>query len=356
MIPYKLDKIIVRMPNWIGDLIMATPVLSDIRRFFPKAHITAMVINPTGDLLKGDHDIDELFCFNKIRSLGRRDERRDIVENLRRGNYDLGIILPLSFSSAWYFWLGHVRRRVGYPGRGRRFFLTEPVSFPNHLHQQHLVTTYKMVLDPLGIPISDTRPRIFLSDEEIVEARRLLKRFGVSFGHTVVGINPGAAYGSAKCWLPDRFQAVTKKFTQHPKIRVVYFGDSSSSGLVKEICRGFPTSVINLAGLTALRELAALIKCCDVVLTNDSGPMHIAAALGVPLVALFASTSEVVTGPYKTGTVIHKHVPCSPCFRRKCPIDFRCMKQIEVKEVYEAVTSLLKVKNDIKKNLEKNTT
>ena len=113
----------------------------------------------------------------------------------------------------------------------------------------------------------------------------------------LVGINPGAAYGSAKCWLPERFRQVTEKLLKHENIQIVYFGDSVTQPLVKEICQGLPSRVINLAGVTTLRQLASLIKLCDVLLTNDSGPMHIAAAVGTPLVALFGSTNEIATGP-----------------------------------------------------------
>ena len=172
----------------------------------------------------------------------------------------------------------------------------------------------------------------------------LLQQFGASKDHAVVGINPGATYGSAKCWLPERFREVTKRLLEQEDVYVVYFGDQATSSLVKEICQGLPARVINVAGLTSIRELAALIKLCDVLLTNDSGPMHIAAAVGTPLVALFGSTNEVVTGPYKTGKVIHKHVECSPCYQRVCPIDFRCMKRIEADEVLAAIHEALKLR------------
>jgi heptosyltransferase-2 len=198
-----------------------------------------------------------------------------------------------------------------------------------------------MLLQPLGIPLSETKPRLFLTDQELLEAKALLKQLGIKPGQRLVGINPGAAYGSAKCWLPERFRQVTEKLLELDNVSVIYFGDSVSAPLVKEICKGLPPSVVDAAGLTTLRELAALIKCCDAFLTNDSGPMHIAAALGTPVVALYGSTSEIVTGPYKTGNVIHKHVECSPCYKRVCPIDFRCMKRIEADEVYEAVVQIL---------------
>jgi heptosyltransferase II len=335
------EKIIIRMPNWIGDLVMATPILTEVRHAFPKAHITAMALSPICDLLREDPDIDELFCFNKVSPFGRRSERRDIIGKLRQGEYDLGILLTHSFSSAWWFWRGHVRRRLGYKGQFRNLLLTDAVSLPNEIQEQHLVETYKQLLLPLGIPVSDEGPRLFFTEKEMEEARKLLYQLGIRSEHRLVGINPGAAYGTAKCWLPERFRQVTEKLVQQDNVRVLYFGDQATTTLTKEICKGLP--VLNLAGSTTLRQLGALIKQCRVLLTNDSGPMHIAAAVGTPVVALFGSTNEKVTGPYKAqnATVIHKQVACSPCYKRVCPIDFRCMKRIETDEVFDALMQSL---------------
>lgn len=199
------------------------------------------------------------------------------------------------------------------------------------------------MLSPLGIPVSDQTPKLYVTRHEQIHAHHQLEKFGIPFGQAIiVGINPGAAYGSAKCWLPERFKEVTKQLLQNPAVYVVYFGDSGGAPLVDEICTNMPNRVINLAGKTNLRELMALIQSCSIFLTNDSGPMHIAAALNKPLVALFGSTSEVKTGPYPKGIVIHKHVECSPCYQRECPIDFRCMKKIGVDEVYEELQKLIK--------------
>jgi heptosyltransferase-2 len=337
--------IVVRMPNWIGDLVMATPILSDLRKAYPHAHITAMSRYPLCDLLREDPEIDELFCFSKGSGFGRRNERRDIVEKLRKGKFDLGILLTHSFSSAWWFWLGGVVNRVGYSCNGRKFFLTKSLPFPSAMQTQHLVITYKMLLQPLGIPLSETAPRIYLTEKEREAARTLLSQYGVPPGCQVVGINPGATYGSAKCWLPERFKEVTERLLAADKdLYIVFFGDTATVSLVKEICEGFSSRVINLAGLTSVRELAALISIVDVLLTNDSGPMHVADAVGTSIIALFGSTSEVVTGPYRGGTVIHKHVDCSPCYQRSCPIDFRCMKRIEADEVFCALMKVLQGK------------
>lgn len=337
--------IIVRMPNWIGDLVMATPVLTDLRRAFPKAHITAMVRSPLCELLQEDPEIDELFCFSKASGFSRRNEKRNIIEKLKNGKYDLGILLTHSFSSAWWFWQGKVANRLGYECNGRRLLLTHSIPLPDNINNQHLVITYKNLLVPLGIPISNTHPRLFLSEKEVQQARTLLQQQGVLPGQIVVGINPGATYGSAKCWLPERFRDVTKRLLEDKNIVVVFFGDQGTAPLVKEIIQGFSTRVINLAGATSLRELAASISLCDVLLTNDSGPMHVADALGTPIVALFGSTSEIITGPYRrTGVVIHKAVECSPCYNRTCPIDFRCMKRIESEEVFNEIMKALKTK------------
>lgn len=344
----EFKNIIVRMPNWIGDLVMATPVLADLRKMYPDAKITAMCRAPVCDLIKEDPEIDELFCFSKTSGFPRRSDKKNVIERLRANKYDLGILLTHSFSSCWWFWQGKVRNRLGYDCNGRRFLLTKSAPLPENIEEQHLVRTYKMLLQPLGIPISDSSPTLYLSESEVSEARLLLKQHGVTEKSDLIGINPGATYGSAKCWLPSRFREVSEKLLLDPNIFIVYFGDQSTAALVKEICQGLGSRVINLAGLTSMRELACLISLCSILLTNDSGPMHIADALGTPILALFGSTNEIVTGPYRTGKVIHKHVECSPCYQRTCPIDFRCMKKIESEEVHQEILRILDQQKEIK--------
>ena len=338
---FKPQNIIVRMPNWVGDMVMATPILSDLRKAFPDARLTAMCRAPISDLLQEDVEIDELFSFTKSSRLVRRDEKKNILDRLRSGHYDLGLILPTTFSSAWWFWQGKVKIRIGFDGAGRRALLTHPLEKPVNVQKQHLIMTYKHLLSPLGIPISDTKPRLYLKENEIDLAKILLSQHGVKPHHKIIGINPGAAYGSAKCWLPERFREVTMKLLEDKDVIVVYFGDLVTSTLVKEVCQGLSTRVVNMAGLTSLRELACLISLCNVLLTNDSGPMHIAGALGTPIIALFGSTSSIVTGPWQESKVIQKHVECAPCYRRTCPIDFRCMKQIGVEEVVQSILDVL---------------
>lgn len=339
---HEFKNILIRMPNWIGDLVMATPLIEDLKNKYPQAKLTVMCKTPLGQMLEKDPHVDEIFQFKKPRSVIRRDQKRNIIEKLSVGKYDLGILTTNSFSSAWWFWQGCVKERIGFKANLRSLFLSCGIDFPKNKQNQHLVKTYKKLLQPCGIEESQTPPRLYLSEQEIEKAYEILAKYGISKTHTIIGINPGAAFGSAKCWIPERFSEVTKKLIESDSnIRVVFFGDESTFQLVKSICLDLPKEAINLAGLTSLRELMALIKVCQIFLTNDSGPMHIADAFDVPVVALFGSTNEVATGPYKQGFVIHKHVECSPCYKRVCPIDLRCMKQIKSQEVYEKVLQIL---------------
>jgi len=334
--------IIVRMPNWIGDVVMATPVLSDLRAKFKNAKITVMCQSNVAAILKSDPNIDKVYSYVKPNGWIHRAVHLDVVDQLKRGKYDLGILLTNSFSSTWWFFLGQVQNRIGYRGKFRDFLLKRAVPIPKDIEKQHLVITYKMLLQPLGIPLSNTLPKLYVVNEETLSAIHLLENLGINLKtNTIIGINPGAAYGSAKCWLPERFKVLNKRLLEDPNVYLIYFGDQAGTSLVDEICQGMDKRVINLAGKTTIRGLMALIQKCSVFLTNDSGPMHIASALGTKLVALFGSTSDVKTGPFGNNKIIHKHVECSPCYKRVCPIDFRCMTKISVEEVFQEIQKLL---------------
>ena len=191
--------IIVRMPNWLGDLVMATPILVDLRKAFPEAEIVAMCQANVASLLEHDPTVDELFQFKRSKGMLRRISERNIVAHLKQGNYDLGIVLTNSFSSAWRFWQGNVKNTIGYRGDGRSLLLSHPLPFPEKRKEQHLVITYKQLLAPLGIPVSDSAPRLVITEEEVKQAWEIVKRFDIPPDAKLIGINPGAAFGTAKC-------------------------------------------------------------------------------------------------------------------------------------------------------------
>src|SRR3990167_3282220 len=186
---------------------MATPVLFDLRKAFPKASITAMCLSPMAELLKGDPSIDELFCFTKpANQFLRRQDLRNIIAKIEKGKFDVAILLTNSLSSAWWCWQGHIPRRIGYTAYLRRFLLTDPISWPKE--KMHQVDFYKHLLEPLHIPRSHTAPHLYLLPQEIEKSKEILYQRGYRRGDRLIGINPGAAYGSAKCWLPERFRAL----------------------------------------------------------------------------------------------------------------------------------------------------
>lgn len=336
--------ILVRMPNWIGDCVMATPILGDLRRAFPKAKITVMCLKHMASLFSHDQDVDETFTFVRPK---KRGQRRDIIDRIRSKHFDFGLLLTGSFSSAWWFWRAGVRNRMGFVKDGRKILLTHPVRPLPAWQAFHQVDVYKTLLAELGINRSRTRPRLFCSNDEMTRARGFLNE-QEALRDNVIGINPTAAYGQAKCWPKERFIELGKRLAEHEGVRLCFFGDSKSAPIVNEICEELPAHVINLSGKTTLKQLVCLIKQCRVLLTNDSGPMHIAAAVGTPLVALFGSTNDVVTGPYTSkAIVINKRVACAPCYLRTCPIDFRCMTQIQVDEVYEKVIAWVERPSEI---------
>lgn len=335
-------QIIIRMPNWLGDLVMATPLLESIKKKWPDSVITVACIQHLSEILLYHPYIDHILPLERQKNLKGNIFPKNNIKKIRKQQYDLGILTTNSLSSAWCFFLSNIKKRVGFNANARGILLTNKVPFPKKRKSQHLVKTYKSLLSPIGIPIDNTHPHIATLQEEDEAALSLLQSRGKMPQQRLIGINPGAAYGLAKCWPPERFIALGEKLKEKKRNCLVFFGDQSGKPLVDSICAKLPKEgVINLAGETDIRELVCLIKQCDVFLTNDSGPMHIAAALNIPLVALFGSTSDTLTGPYPRGHVIHKHTSCSPCFLRTCPIDFRCMKQIKVEEVYEALDSEL---------------
>ena len=338
--------IIVRMPNWLGDFIMAIPILTDLRHHWPETKITAMCQGLLGTIIQEDKNIDSFLPFKKSKGLNgllNKKTNQETLSFLKEKKFDLGILLTNSFSSAYLFWKGNVQHRIGYATHGRSLLLNYPIPFSTKRENQHLVITYKNLLEPLGIPLSNTAPHLYLTKEELNWGQEKLASYGIAPSDLLIGINPGAAYGSAKCWPPERFQDLSNRLLKEQKRKILFFGDGTGASLIQHICANLPKErVINLSGQTTLRELMVLIQKCDLFLTNDSGPMHVASALGVPLIALFGSTSDRTTGPYGGGKIIHKRVPCSPCYRRECPIDFRCMKKIEVQEVYDEIEKTLR--------------
>lgn len=333
-----IHSIVIRCPNWIGDAVMATPVFRQIRTLFPHAHIIALAHEPIAQLLQGIEEIDEFLVFSRANGKKRSDQQR-VVKELRNRKIDLGILLTRSLSSAWMFWKGHVRWRLGLSDHLRRFLLNIPIKKTENEH--HDVLAYGELLRPFGKVESHPELQLRVRDEEQKNIQKLLEGLGRRPHERLIVINPGAAYGSAKCWPKEYFRSVAEALSQEEDVFCVFVGDCSSVSMNEEIINGLPRNVMSIAGATSLRDLMAVISLSDCVLTNDSGPMHIAAAFKRPLVAIFGSTNPKRTGPWGGGEVLYKHVACSPCYLRECPIDFRCMRKITPNEVLNHIKQII---------------
>ena len=314
---------------------MSTPILSDVRRQFPSSSITAMGTPAICELLSHDPRVNRVECFYDVsQKPARKKSSWKIAKKLYAEHYDLGLLMTGSFSSAAWFWFARIPRRIGFIGDGRSFFLTDPIPFLEP--KTHQVQLYKQLLQPLGIMPSLTTPKLYPSYMDGMAAENLLVQRGYCPGSPLIGIHVGAAYGTAKCWLPERFRELVLELSKDPSLFVVFFGDTHNRQIVQKIFPTLPPQVLDVTEATRLSDLVALIQKCDLLITNDSGPMHIGAAVNTPLVALFGSTDNELTGPWgQPDAVINKHTSCAPCFKRTCPTDFCCMRQIEVSEVLQ---------------------
>jgi heptosyltransferase II len=332
------QKILIRGPNWVGDAVLAIPAMKAVREHFSGAEITLLVRPWVAGLFTSAPFIDKL--WSEAKPSGLADWTR-ITRDIRRREFDVALLLPNSFESALMIFLGRVPHRIGYATDARRWMLTNAiVPYEGRQHQVQyylqLVKTFSTSADAASIEIQATR-------DERDDARKLLNEEGIPRSTRFLVLNPGAAYGSAKRWYVDRFALVADTLAQELQLQVALIGSDRERKICEQIRDRMNATAAMLTGRTSLETLIGVLAESSLMITNDSGPMHIAAALGIPTVAVFGSTDERVTGPCGRRTRIVKYpVECSPCLLRDCPIDHRCMTAITVDEVFEHSHALLK--------------
>jgi|ERR1051326_7744219 heptosyltransferase-2 len=321
-------RILIRAPNWIGDCVMSMPAVQRLRERFPQAHIALLAKEKVLDLWKENPHLNELIPLGDIGSVAER-------------KFEMAILFPNSFRVAWEAWRAEVPKRVGYAGHWRRWLLTDLIEGDswNKPTDVHFVHHFLAFSKHLGGSDELVSPKITLQPAELHEVDPLLA--GAS-AQPLCALAPSAEYGPAKRWLPERFIAVAKQIAQKHNVTWVIVGGPNDVELCRPIAEGIGSNVLNLTGKTTLRQLCAVLARCRVLLTNDSGAMHVGYAVGTRVVAIFGSTEPAATGPIGEGHGVVRHkVDCSPCFLRECPIDFRCMKRIEVDEVTGRVSECL---------------
>ncbi len=343
-----VKRILVRGPNWLGDAVMCEPALRGLRGLFPDAQVTLLVKPAVADLFVGHPAVTRLLTYDiKGRHAGFSGKWA-LAKQLRRQGFDLAVLFQNAFEAAFLTFLARVPRRYGYATDGRSVLLSDPVAVPDPRLLLHQVRYYWDLLKPLGLSGDPPVPELVVLPEEEQAMVGRCAQGGVTPTDIVVGINPGSTYGDAKRWLPERFAEVTERLcrTIHTspgqQVSVVILGAKGEERLGQEIAARLSSRSLVLSGATTTRELMAAVKRCSLLLTNDTGPMHIASAFKVPVVAVFGPTDWRTTSPFGGAhAIVREPVDCAPCLLRECPIDHRCMTRVSVDQVYEAGMSSL---------------
>jgi heptosyltransferase II len=335
----KPEKILIRGPNWVGDSVLAIPAMKAVRERFPDSEITLLVRPWVAGLFTSAPFVDNVWSETKPSGLA---DWMKITREMKSRRFDLGLLLPNSFESALMMFMGGVRHRIGYATDGRQWLLTDAVI--NARQKRHQVDYYLDLAKALSATAAQPSVEIEATQGERETARKLLAAEGIRHMEQFLVLNPGAAYGSAKRWHEDRFASVAETLARRFNFRVAIIGSESERATAVDICERMKNAAALLTGKTSLETLIGVLAESSLMITNDSGPMHIAAALGVPTVAVFGSTDETVTGPYGPRTrIVKRPVECSPCLLRECPIDHRCMERVTVDDVCKAATALIQL-------------
>ncbi len=331
------------MPSWIGDTVMALPALNGLREAFPHSRIEALTGSWVAQLLKAYPPLDDVWSYE---TQGRYRALLGMAASIRSRGYDLALLMPNSFRVALLSFLGGVRARVGYKSDCRGFLLTHSLQRDERACSLHMVEYYLELLRALGMEPIPSSPKLTVDDKQRLRAARIFQQNSVKTSRPLVGILPGAQNSVAKIWLSSRFARVADLIIHNFGASVVFFGGSGDSSRVEEVRRQMQEPSVTLAGQIPLEILAAAIERCRVFVTNDTGPMHIAAAVGTPVVAIFGSTDPRITAPYcGPCSIIQANVPCSPCGKRKCDRNLECMQAISVDDVLRAVEYQIKLKH-----------
>lgn len=332
-----IKRIMVRSTNWVGDVVMTTPALGALRATFPDAEIVVVAKPLVAPLFDPHPYCDRVLVFDKngpergVKGLLR------FGAMLRRERFDLAVLFQKAIEAAILASLARIPQRLGYRTDGRGLLLTHSLPFTEEVSRRHHTQHYLHLLKSFGIQGGDGGQRLLVTSDEAEWAKGMLP------GGPWLAVNPGAAYGSAKRWIPGRFAEVADRLAEEFGLQLVLTGGPGEKEIGRDIEQALRQPVLNLIGQTTLRQMTAVLSRCRLVVTNDSGPMHVAAAFGVPIVAIFGPTDHTTTHPYcEAFRIVRQDCECAPCLKRVCPTDHRCMDAVTAGEVIDAARCLLK--------------
>ena len=337
-----IEKVLIRGTNWIGDVVMTLPAVAAVRKTWPGARISVLAKPWVADVYRLSKDVDDVIVFQEPGRHAGIGGKLRLAGELRGVGFDCAILLQNAIEAAIIAVLAGIPLRAGYNSDGRGLLLTHAVRRTKAIRRVHQIDYYIEMVQALGCTPAGRAVRLRPGRDYDDLAGTLFARFGIAENRHRIGIAPGAAYGPAKKWFPERFAAVADRLIADTGAQTILFGSAGDQESAAAVQGSARHPLIDIAGMTNLKEAIALIARCSLFISNDSGLMHVAGALGVPTIALFGSTNPVTTSPVgKQSVVIHHDVDCSPCLKPVCPTDFRCMERIGVEEVCAAARKLL---------------
>ena len=343
------ERILIRCPNWVGDVVMATPALRCVRESFPKAHVTILLRAPLWRILEGAPWADEVVTIEGAKGLRGARSFIALARALRAKRFDLGLLLTNSFSSALLFRLAGVRKRVGYSRDGRDFLLSE--ALPRESKDGKFLPTYTgdtflTLCRRVSCEVRDRRLELFTTEPNERRADEIYAKNGLDPARPAVIVNPGASFGSSKLWAPERFSWVADRLVEKYNCTILICGSPGERALGEKIKARMkaPALLLQDCGVPFdLGVLKSFVKRCALMITLDSGPRHFAVAFNRPAVTLMGPNSPLYTDtPLERGEVVRVDVDCGPCQLKECPTDRRCMTGITPERVLAACERQLK--------------
>jgi heptosyltransferase-2 len=317
-------KLLIRATNWVGDAIMALPALRAVRTRFPEAEITILARPYVAFIYKNQRVCDNMMFV---------DYKRDMVGEIREQKFDRALLLQNAFEAAWFAWRAGIPERIGYARDGRSLLLTKAVPVPKAgeipVHEQYYYLELLRRASWLDSLPNESFIGLDVPEENRQRASQFLRSNGVRPDSLLIAIGAGASYGSAKCWPPDRFAELANRLQAQSAVDIILFGTRAEEPVSSAIAAGMHRPPIDLTGKTPIDDLPALLSQCHLFIGNDSGAMHVAAAVGLPVVAVFGPTDPFGTAPVTPRcSIVQEKSYCSPCFLRRCPTDHRCMTRV----------------------------
>lgn len=324
--------VLIRSVNWLGDAVMSLPAIRGIRKLHPDAKISILTKENVAELFKREKSIDEVLIYET----GFKG-KLITIKKLKEKRFQRAYLLQNAFDAAFLATLARIPERVGWSRDCRRLLLTHPVPYGGEDRKIHHIEYFFEIPKRFNPSLIPEYPWIALTFDERIEARERLNKIK----RPILAVSPGAKYGNTKKWNSEKFIEIIKRFITSYGSVIIFGHEGDGLIFTEEEYENFKNRVFDFTGKTSLSELISLLSQCDVLLCNDSGIMHLGYAVGLPLVAIFGSTSPELTGPPKfAGKLIKANVSCSPCFKNKCN-DIKCMNSIEVDEVWSAIEELI---------------